>query len=114
MKLRQRGQIAPVVGVVLVVAMTLGNAAANLIPVHRPTAAELQREEQREVGDQRRQRIAELQAAGDKCWPATAHEYVRLLAFDGQFKAAHAYADDYIVRCGFDPVVRHWGDAHMK
>ena len=109
--LRKKGQILPLVGVVLVVLMTLGNAAANMMPVHRPTPAELRAEEQAVVVDQRKVRIGELRATPDRCRPVTSHELVRLLVQDGQWSDARHYADDYEQRCGADPVVRHWGDA---
>ena len=109
--LRKKGQILPVVGVLLVVLMTLGNAAANMMPFHRPTPAELRAEEQAVIVDQRKVRIAELRAAPDRCRPATSHELVRLLVQDGRWSDAHRYADDYEQRCGVDPVVGHWGNA---
>lgn len=99
------------IGVGLVVLMTLGNAAANMLPVQRPSAAEVRREEQRAIVEQRRARIGELRRAGDRCQPAAAHELARLLVMDGRFADARGYADDYEQRCGADPVVRHWGDA---
>ena len=111
MKLRAKGQILPMVGVGLIVLMTLGNAAANMIPHHVPTAAELRAEDQREVVADRRARIAELQAQPVACSPASAHELARLLVQDGRWQAARVFADVYEARCGNDPVVRHWGDA---
>ena len=108
---RQRGQVLPIVIVVVVVLFTMANAAANMIPFHRPTVAELQAEEQRGIAADRRARIGELQAAGDRCRPVVAHELVKLLVLDGQVELAHRYADDYEPRCGTDPVVRGWGNA---
>lgn len=108
---RQRGQVLPIVVVVVVVLFTMANAAANMMPFHRPTAAELRAEEQREIADARRARIGELQAAGDHCQPVVAHELVKLLVLDGQVEMAHRYADAYEPRCGTDPVVRGWGNA---
>ncbi len=107
--IRARVPVLPLVGIGFVVLLTLGNAAANVIPVHRPTVAELQRNEQLEIIAARSLRIAELRIAGDHCWPASGHELVRLLAMNGL--DARGYADDYEARCGADPVVRHWGDA---
>lgn len=109
--LRARGQILPMVVVGLIVLMTLGNAAANMMPVHVPTAAEVRVEEQQAIVGERRMRIAELTAAPDRCQPAVSHELVRLLVQDGQFPLAQAYADGYEARCGDDPVVHHWGYA---
>jgi 1-acyl-sn-glycerol-3-phosphate acyltransferase len=111
-RLRARGQILPVVIVVLVTAFTLGSAGANLIPgPARPTLAEQQRDELASIVVQRRDRIAELRATGDRCQPASAHELARLLVMDGQWQSVRAYADDYELRCGGDPVVRNWGNA---
>ncbi|HET9988160.1 MAG TPA: hypothetical protein VFQ65_06565, partial [Kofleriaceae bacterium] len=82
--MRQRGQWPPIIVVVLLVLFTLANAAANVMPFHRPTAAELQQDEQRSVVEQRRTRLAELLAGGDHCRPVIAHELARTLVFDGQ------------------------------
>jgi hypothetical protein len=108
-KVRARGQILPMVVVVVVVMFTLVSAAANLIPVKRPTAAELRAEELQTVVEQRRARIAALSPDAERCQPATAHELARLLAFDGRWADVRAYADRYEARCGGDLVVRHWG-----
>ena len=108
---RQRGQLLPIGVVVIVVVFTMANAAANMLPVHRPTAAELRTEERRGIVADRRARIAELQRTGDRCQPAIAHELVRALVLDGAVSEAHRYANDYEQRCGADPVVRGWGDA---
>ena len=109
--LRARGQWLPMIVVGVIVAMTLGNAAANMIPVHVPTAAEVRAEEQLTLITDRHQRIAELQAGGDRCQPAISHELARLLVQDGRFRIARAYADGYEARCGEDPFVHHWGYA---
>ena len=108
---RARGQVFPIVVIVTVVLFTLTAAAANLIPSHRPTAAQLRAEQASIVIDQRRVRIGELRTIGEKCQPPAAHELVRLLAMDGQWREAHDYADRYELRCGADYVVRGWGDA---
>ena len=107
---RRRQMLAPV-SIVLGVLFTLTTAAAQIIPSGRPSSKELLREELGTIVDQRRDRIAELQATGDRCHPPTAHELARLLVMDGQFSIARSFADDYERRCGEDPVVRHWGDA---
>ncbi|HUS28802.1 MAG TPA: hypothetical protein VMZ53_09835 [Kofleriaceae bacterium] len=109
---RARLPYASLAGIVLVVLMTLGNAAANMIPTHLPTTRELQRAEQDEIVQARRDRIAELQAAGDHCDAQIARELSRSLFFDG--RSAAPYADDYASRCGDDPVVRRWADASAK
>ena len=106
---RQRIPWFSVAALVFVVLLTLGNAAANMIPFHRPTTRELQQQEQRDVAEARRARIATLLAMGDRCRPVIAHELARALVFDG--RSAKAYADDYERRCGADPIVRRWGDA---
>ena len=108
---RARGQVLPIVVIVLVVLFTLTSAGANLIPSHRPTPAQLRAEEMTVVVDQRRTRIGELRTIGETCEPQAAHELARLLAMDGQWRDAHDYADRYERRCGADFVVRRWGDA---
>lgn len=108
---RPRGQLLPFVGIGLIALMTLANAAANMLPVHRTSAAELRREEQRTLVEQRRVRIAALRASGERCVPATAHELARLLVLDGQWGEARGFAEGYERTCGEDPVVHHWGNA---
>jgi hypothetical protein len=93
----------------LVVVATLGNAALNVLPSHRPTARDLQRQEQAEMIAARRARLARLLADGDGCHPSIAHELARALVFDG--RSARDYAADYERRCGPDPVIRHWAEA---
>ena len=95
----------------LVVSMTFANAALNLLPSHRPTARDRQREEQAAIIAARRARLAHMLADGDGCHPAIAHELARALVFDG--RSARDYADDYERRCGEDPVIRHWAEAPM-
>jgi hypothetical protein len=97
--------------VVTVVMFTLASAAANLIPVHRLTTAQLRAAELETVVEHRRTRIAELRAVGDGCAPAHAHDLARLLVLDGQWMEVREFANRYEQRCGIDPVVRHWGDA---
>jgi hypothetical protein len=109
---RARLPYLSLVGIVLVVLMTLGNAAANMIPGHFPTARELQRAEQDELAQARRARIAALQAAGDRCNAQVARELSRALFFDG--RSALPYANDFAARCGDDPIVRKWADASVK
>lgn len=109
--MRQRGQWPPIIVVVLLVLFTLANAAANVMPFHRPTAAELQQDAQDTVVAQRRARLVELLADGDHCQPAVAHELAQTLVFDG--RSAQAYATDYEQRCAPDPVVHAWGAARI-
>lgn len=108
---RARGQLPPIVVIVVVVLFTLTSAGANLIPSHRPTPAQLRAREMTAVIEQRRARIGELRTIGERCEPQAAHELARLYAMDGQWQEAHAYADRYEQRCGADFVVRRWGDA---
>jgi hypothetical protein len=110
---RERTPWWSLAGVLFLVVLTLGNAAANMIPYHIPTTRERQQQEQHGVAEARRARIATLLAAPDRCDAQTARELARLLVFDG--RSARAYADDYERRCGDDPIVRRWGDAptHM-
>src|SRR4051812_26292743 len=101
--LRAKRQVLPIAGVVLIVLMTFANAAANMIPTKRPSAAELRAEDQRDLIADRKARIAALEATPDGCRPASAHELARLLVMDGRFTAARSYADAYEQRCGGDP-----------
>ena len=107
--MRQRGQLAPIAAILLVVGVMLATTIANALPVHHPTLAEQRAADRIDVIAQRRARIVELTAEGDHCVPARAHELARALVFDGQ--SARAYADDYLVRCGDDPAMAHWRDA---
>lgn len=92
----------------VLVLFTLGNAAANMIPVHRPTEAELRAVEQQTIVDQRRLRITQLRASASECHAPNAHELARLLVMDGQWDAVRTFGAAYEQRCGDDPVVRHW------
>jgi hypothetical protein len=98
-------------GVLFIVLLTFGNAAANMIPYHIPTKHELQLEEQQRLATDRRARIAALLAIPARCNAQDARELARLLVFDG--RSAREYADDYERRCGADPIVRRWGDAPL-
>jgi hypothetical protein len=111
-KVRKRLPYASLVGIVLVVLMTLGNAAANMMPMHLPTTREIQRAEQDELAQARRDRISALQTQGDQCRASVARELARELFFDG--RSAAPYADNYAARCGDDPIVRHYADASAK
>jgi hypothetical protein len=106
---RQRGQVAPMVAISLLVMLTLGSAGANAIPIHRPSAADQRAAEQRALIIERRVRIAELVAQGDHCTPAIAHELARSLVYDG--RSARTYAEDYESRCGADLEIERWRDA---
>ncbi len=97
------------VAVSLLVLLTFASAGANAIPIHRPSAAVLRAAEQRALIIERRVRIAELVAQGDRCTPAIAHELARALVYDG--RSARAYADDYESRCGADLEIERWRDA---
>ena len=99
-------------GILFIVALTLGNGAANMIPGHFPTPRERARAEQETVADARRARIVSLLVAGDHCHAPTARELARAIVYDG--RSAAVYADDYERRCGADPIVRRWGDAPVE
>lgn len=99
------------VATLLVLLTTFANAALNMLPSHRPSARDLQREEQAAIIAARRARLARMLADGDGCHPAIAHELARALVFDG--RSACDYAADYERRCGEDPVIRHWAEAPM-
>ena len=98
--------------IVLLLVLTFGSAAANIMSVgHRPSVAEVRAGERAEVAADRQARIVALRAHADDCTPATAHELARLLVQDGQFHEARAFAGVYEWRCGEDRVVRNWGNA---
>jgi hypothetical protein len=109
--LRTRTPWLSLVGIVLLVGLTLGNAAANMIPFHVPTAHELQQQEQREIADARRVQLELLLAQGDQCRPHVAHDIVRGLVYVG--RSAREFAADYQQRCGVDPVIERWGNAPL-
>jgi len=96
-------------GIVFVVLLTLGNAAANMIPGHFPTPRERARAEQDLVAHARRARIAQILVEGDRCRFVIARELARSLVYDG--RSAKDYALDYERRCGADPIVQRWAAA---
>jgi hypothetical protein len=108
---RKRVPWFSLIGIVLLVLLTIGNAAANMIPFHVPTTYERQQAEQNEIIEARRARLSVLLAEGDRCRPYVAHEIARTLVFDG--RSARTYAANYQLRCGIDPVVERWGNAPM-
>ena len=113
MNVRKRIPWLSLAGILVVVLLTLGNAAANIFLRHRiPTRHELQRAEQNELIAARRARIGALLIEGDRCRAPIGRELARALVFDGQ--SAVAYAADYERRCGEDPIVRRWGDISAK
>ena len=91
--------------------LTLGNAAANMVPFHVPTTRELQQQEQREIAEARRIEVDALIAEGDKCRPYVAHAIARGLVYVG--RSAREYSADYQQRCGIDPIVERWGNAPL-
>jgi len=111
-RVKKRLPYASLSGILIVVFMTLGSAAANMMPMNLPTARELQRGEQDELAQARRDRIAALQAEGDQCRFQVARELAKAMFFDG--RSVLTYADDYAARCGDDPIVRHYADASAK
>ncbi len=110
-KVRAKGQLLPILGVVLLVLFTLGNAAANMLAVKRPTKAEIWADERAEIVESRRGRLVQLRAHVDHCEAANAHELARLLVMDGRFDEVTFFARGYQAQCGADPVVEHWGQA---
>ena len=98
-------------GIGFIVVMTLGNAAANMLPSHAPTQAERTRAAIADLSATRRARITLLLAQGDRCDPATSRALARELAFDG--RSVREYADDVARRCGEDPIVRKWAEAPL-
>jgi len=112
-KVRQRIPWLSLAAILIVVLLTLGNAAANLLfRDHIPTARERQRIEQSDWIAARRTRIAALLAEGDRCRAPIARELARSLVYEGL--SAVSYADDYERRCGDDPIVRHWADVSLR
>lgn len=98
--------------ILLLLLLTFGSAAANIIPFgHRPTAAEARAEERAEVVADRKERIAVLRTRANECTPTMAHELAKLLVQDGQFYEARAFAGVYQWRCGEDRVVANWARA---
>lgn len=97
----------------LVLVMTFGNAAANMIPFHVPTTRELQLEDQRATFDARDARIDELVRDGDRCEATRARELARGLVYNGRFAEAKVYAFGHLVRCGDDPVVQQWAEVTL-
>ncbi len=97
------------IAITMLVLFTLASAGANVMPIHRPSAAELRAADQRAIIEQRRARIAELTGHDDHCTPALAHELARALVFDG--RSARLYAESYESRCGTDPEMERWRDA---
>lgn len=97
-------------GVVLVLAMTLVGAAANMIPFRVPTKRELQRADQLVVSEARRTRIVGALVARS-CNIDIARDLARDLVLEGL--SAAPYADDYAERCFDDEVVRRWGNASL-
>jgi hypothetical protein len=109
---RQRVPWLALLGILLVLMMTLGNAAANLVSPKLPSARQRQRAEQTAMIHARRLRITMLLAEGDRCRRYIAHELARALVYDG--RSAIPYADDFERRCGEDLVVRSWAIASAK
>jgi len=108
-KIKARTPWLSLAGIAILILLTLGNAAANMIPGHFPTPREKARVEQDQVTHARRTRIAELLREGDRCRFETARELARALVYDG--RSAKDYAADYQARCGADPIVQRWADA---
>ncbi len=98
-------------GLLLVMLVTLGNAAANVF-FPAPTAQQRQRSELHRIVEERRARIVELLAEGDRCRPDAARALARALVYDG--RSAKPYADDFDRRCGADPIVDRWGDVPVE
>jgi hypothetical protein len=111
--IRTRGQLSALAGGLGFTLITFAAVVAQLPSGPPPSPRQLMKDELAEIAQQRRARIAELQATapGERCHPPSAHELARLLVMDGQGPAARRFADAYEQRCGDDPVVRKWGDA---
>lgn len=109
---RTKAGLLPFVGLVLIVLITFGNAAASMMMAKRPpTKAERWAEERDDIVEARRAQIVALRAQVDHCEAANAHELARLLVMDGRFDEVYFFAQGYQAKCGADPVVEHWGQA---
>lgn len=81
-------------------------------PERRLTRAETMRRELVGIQQERKVRIAFLQAGlGDSCMPRTARDLIRMMVFDGRRSDAQAFAASYTATCGDDPVVQNWARA---
>jgi hypothetical protein len=111
--IRAHGHARTIAGALGVILFTFGAVIAQLPRGRPPSARQLMHDELADIAQQRRARIAELQATApsERCHPPSAHELARLLVMDGQGPAARQLADDYEQRCGDDPIVHKWGDA---
>lgn len=112
-KVRARVPWLRLILILIVLGMTMANAAMNMLPTRIPTKQELQQEEQHEQIKLRRVRLTALMREGDQCRPHVAREIARTLVFDG--RPADAYADDYARRCGGDDAtIRRWAALHRR
>jgi hypothetical protein len=106
---RNRLAVASVTGVFLLAVLAWLLA---LVPEHHARRGEAMRRELAQIKVDRKVKIDELSARiGLRCDPNDAHELVKLLVLDGRGPDAKAFGEDYVLRCGDDPVVEHWANA---
>lgn len=81
-------------------------------PARKPTRAEVMRRELAGIREQRKVRIAFVEAGlGELCMPPLAHDLIRMMVFDGRRLDAQAFAASYTETCGGDPVIENWARA---
>lgn len=113
-RIRARGQLGAMAAVALGVLLTLGSAAAQLLPGGpRPPARRPIDDELAAIVGARKARIAQLEqeAPVERCHPPGARELARLLVMDGRWADVRRLAAGYEQRCGEDPIVETWGHA---
>lgn len=110
---RRHGRIA-VAALALVFTVAVLAWWASLVPHRRPDRGEAMRREIAGIAEQRKVKIAALQAGlGERCDPAAARELTRELVMDGRGLDARQFAADYEARCGEDDVVARWAGAPL-
>lgn len=113
-RIRARGQLRVMLAVAIGVMLTLGSAAAQLLPGGpRPPARRAIDDELAAIVGARKARIAQLEQETpvERCHPPGARELARLLVMDGRWADVRRLAAGYERRCGEDPIVQTWGNA---
>ena len=100
----------------MVAAMTLVGVAyvGAVTPGHKAEAAAkfTLKDDLADRALHRKQRIDQLHVVlGERCAPATAHEYAEALVMDGRTDDMKAFGADYMSRCGNDDVIAKWAKA---
>ena len=85
---------------------------SSIVPEHKVSHRAQMRRELSNVVEQRKERIAFLQAElGDRCLMTTARELVQQLAQDGRTKDARELGELYLAHCGYDRSIDNWAHA---